>query len=56
MRASIGLAVVGGALLAAGTTVLIHGLVQRNRAKPRRFSLAPTFGPQQTGAVLGLRF
>ncbi len=56
VRASIGLAVVGGALLAAGTTVLVHGLVQRNRAKPRRFSLAPTFGPQQTGAVLGLRF
>lgn len=56
VRASIGLAVVGGVLLAAGATVLVHGLVQQQRAKPRRFSLTPTFGPHHTGAALGLRF
>lgn len=56
IRASVGLAVVGGGLLTAGATVLIHGLVQRQRARPARFSLAPTFGPRQTGAAFGLRF
>lgn len=56
VRASVGLAVVGGALLTAGAAILIHGLVQRKRAQPRRFTLAPTFGPYQNGAVVGLRF
>jgi tetratricopeptide (TPR) repeat protein len=56
IRASIGLAVVGGALFTAGAAVLIHGLVQRKQAQPRQFSLAPAFGPHQTGAAIGLRF
>lgn len=56
IRASVGLAAVGGALFTAGAAVLIHGLVQRERAQPRRFSLAPTFGPRHTGVALGLRF
>ncbi|HEY0137322.1 MAG TPA: hypothetical protein VGB85_24735 [Nannocystis sp.] len=56
VQASIGLAVVGGALLTAGVTVLTHGLVQRKRARPRRFTLAPALGPHQTGAVVSLRF
>jgi len=56
VRASIGLAVVGGALFATGATVLIHGGLQRKRAQPRRFSITPTFGPNNTGAAFGLRF
>lgn len=56
VRASIGLAVVGGALLTAGAAVLIHGLVQRRRAQPRRFTLSPTFGPHLGGVNFDLRF
>lgn len=56
VRASIGLAAVGGVAIAAGATVLIHGLLQRKRAQPRRFAITPSFGPHQAGASFGLRF
>jgi hypothetical protein len=54
VRASIGLATIGSTLLATGVAVMIHGLIQRKRARPPRFSMAPSIGNRFVGT--GLRF
>jgi len=56
VRASIGLAVGAGMVFAAGAALMIPGIVQRERARPRRFFAAPAVDMRQTGVVVQLRF
>jgi hypothetical protein len=56
VRSAIGLAVVGGAVFTAGAALMLPGLVQRKRAQPRRFFLAPSAGARQAGVVIQVKF
>lgn len=56
VRASIGLAVAGSAVLVAGTSLMTSGLVQRMRARPRRFMFTPNVTPRHAGVSFQLRF
>lgn len=56
VRASFGLAVVGGAVFATGAALMIPGLVQRKQAKPRRFFLAPNVGTRHASLQLRVNF
>lgn len=56
VRASFGLATIGGAFVIGGAALLIHGSLQKRRARPRRLSFTPTFTAHHAGAVVGLRF
>lgn len=56
VRASLGLAIAGGALLTAGAAILIPGLVQRKKAQPRRFLIAPKVDARHAGILLRINF
>lgn len=56
VHTSIGLAATAGVAFAAGAALLIPGLVQRERARPRSFSISPSAGQRQAGLTLQLRY
>lgn len=56
VHAAIGLAAVGGAVFTAGAALMIPGLVHRQRARPRRFSITPNVGSRQAGVSVRVKF
>lgn len=56
VRSAIALAVAGGAVFTAGMALMVPSLVQRKRAQPKRFSIAPNVGMRQAGVVMQVKF
>lgn len=56
VHAAIGLAAIGGAALTAGAALMIPALVQRKRARPRRFLITPNVSTRQAGVLMRLEF